>query len=306
MPVERVLIDATRMELLANYLLRCPAAEKFYNDQDFAWLGTAGSQATAERGYRGPDPSKPWEPRIVSTAYANSRVALTAVSEYAMAIARLITDPPLGPHGILGVEVCCRAAVEIGAHAYWLLDPGISAHDRVCGNLVAQLASSYEAENVGRAMQWRESVRELGISPTTEELRRKYADLGLRVTGRLRENSLAVDGISQPSARSAISDLAAATPYAAYRRIVYNTLSATAHGTLYGLMRMFVSTDEIEDGEPVVERFADHRIIEAAAGLTMTSFIVVLRRAVELMGWNDLKAISLGNMMGHVLATGPR
>jgi hypothetical protein len=49
MPVERVPIDATRMELLANYLLRCPAAEKFYNDQDFAWLGTAGSQATAEQ-----------------------------------------------------------------------------------------------------------------------------------------------------------------------------------------------------------------------------------------------------------------
>ena len=36
MPVERVLIDAARMELLANYLLGCPAVEKFYNDQDSA------------------------------------------------------------------------------------------------------------------------------------------------------------------------------------------------------------------------------------------------------------------------------
>jgi hypothetical protein len=39
MPVERVLIDAARMELLANYLLGCPAAEKFYNDQVRILLG---------------------------------------------------------------------------------------------------------------------------------------------------------------------------------------------------------------------------------------------------------------------------
>jgi hypothetical protein len=34
-------------------------------------------------------------------------------------------------------------------------------------------------------------------------------------------------------------------------------------------MPRFVSIDETVDGEPVVEQFADHRIIEAAVGLTL-------------------------------------
>jgi len=41
MPVERVLIDAARMELLANYYW-VPAAEKFYNDQDSALVACTG------------------------------------------------------------------------------------------------------------------------------------------------------------------------------------------------------------------------------------------------------------------------
>jgi hypothetical protein len=198
--------------------------------------------------------------------------------------------------------------MELGAFAYWLLDPSVSAHQRACRNLVSQLGSAYEAERVASTAGWHQTVRELGISPTVAELREKFDSLGLTITGQHgdRRRPLSVDGVATPTATASIKDLVRETPYSENAAIAYSTLSATTHGTLYGLMRMFMSTEEIANGERVIERFADHRVIEASAGLTMTAFVVVLRRAVQIMDWDHWKALTLGNMMGSILVDGPR
>jgi hypothetical protein len=237
-------IDAGRMELVANYLMRCPAAEKYYSDLDVAWRGAVGSQIETERGYLGPDPQHPWSERNIQSAYSMARVGLTAVAEQAMAIARLITDPTLGLHGLLGVDACCRSAVEISSRVFWLTDPSLSAHVRACRSMVDRLYSAVEAERVATAMGWKGVS---GISQTSDSVRQSCDSMGLGITG----GSLSpeVGGEKRPSATQLITALVEATPYRESRHMIYNVLSASSHGTLYGLLRSFRPTDETYQGE---------------------------------------------------------
>jgi hypothetical protein len=103
-----------------------------------------------------------------------------------------------------------------------------------------------------------------------------------------------------------VSDLLTETVFRDSKAMAYRLLSATTHGTVYGIMRAFRPTDETLRGERVVERFADHRIIESAASVTLETFAVLMERIVEFMGWSPYKSQSFRNMVGHLVTSGPR
>lgn len=112
-------IDRGRLDLLANYLTRPAEVEMFYTEQDFSWEGTLGSIADLERQHRGPIPhERSWPPRLALFTHSLIRIWVTVMAEQSLAIARLITDPEIGVHGILGVEVCARSAVESGGKSW--------------------------------------------------------------------------------------------------------------------------------------------------------------------------------------------
>jgi hypothetical protein len=75
---------------------------------------------------------------------------------------------------------------------------------------------------------------------------------------------------------------------------------------MYGLLRSYRPADETFFGERFFERFADHRIIESAANVTLTAFIAAMERVVELMGWSYLKITSFKGMAYSVITSGPR
>jgi hypothetical protein len=303
-PREFVPVDHGRLELIANYLRRAAAVEAFYGDADLAWQGVAGSIAEADRTYFGPaSATPPWPPRVMSTVYASARIGLTAVAEQALAIAQLIIDPTIGVHGVLGVEVCCRSAVEIGARSWWLLDPTTSAHDRTARYLADQLYSAYEAEKLAAAMGWMQPVNVIGISPSSADLLTKITELGMVAGGT--KNNPEVDGQRRPTSTDLVAMMLRSTPYGDSRQMIYRLLSATTHGTMYSLMRSFRPIDETFNGEPMLGRMADQRVIESAAGVTLTSFIAILERIVQLAGWSHWRCTSFRNMAYSVFATGP-
>lgn len=55
-----------------------------------------------------------------------------------------------------------------------------------------------------------------------------------------------------------------------------------------------------------MERMVDHRLLESAVGVVMISYIVILQRVVELMGWPDYRVRSLHGMTHRVLSESPR
>jgi len=226
------------------------------------------------------------------------------MAEQALAIARLITDPDIGVHGILAVEVCARSAVESGGKAWWLVDPGISAHERMIRYQLEQLDSAYAAETLASEMKWDEPVNKLGFSATSDQVKRSCAELGLAVGGSRRFPT--IEANQRPSTTDLVAQLLDRTVYRDSKAMVYRLLSATTHGTFYGIMRAFRPTDETLQGERVVERFADHRIIESAASVTLETFAVVIERIVEFMGWSHYKSQSFRNMVGHLVTSGPR
>lgn len=298
-------IDRSRLDLLANYLARPAEVEMFYTEEDFAWEGSAGSIADLERQHRGPAPhDRSWPPRLALFTHSLIRLWVTVMAEQSLAIARLITDPDIGVHGILGVEVCARSAVESGGKSWWLADPGINAHERIVRYQLEQLHSAFAAETLASEMQWREPVDRLGFSVTSDQVMRSCSELGLVVGGSRRFPS--IDGVVRPTTTDMVSDLLTETVFRDSKAMVYRLLSATTHGTVYGIMRAFRPTDETLRGERVVERFADHRIIESAASVTLEAFAVLFERIVVFMGWSPYKSQSFRNMVGHLVTSGPR
>jgi hypothetical protein len=143
-------IDFSRLDLLAEYLGRLGPLEQAYTESDFEWVGVPGSQAHAEFAYSGPDPTAmEWLPRIVRSSRALIRLLVTCMAEQALSLGRLLTDPGMGTYGTLAPESCARSALELGARAWWLTDPSIGAHERVCRYLLEQLHSAYAAEAFG-------------------------------------------------------------------------------------------------------------------------------------------------------------
>lgn len=166
------------------------------------------------------------------------------------------------------------------------------------------LHSAFAAETLASEMHWREPVNLLGFSATSGQVMQACSELGLVVGGSRRVPS--IDGVKRPTTTDMVADLLTATVFRDSKAMVYRLLSATTHGTFYGVMRAFRPTDETIKGERVVERFADHRIIESAGSVTLEAFAVLMERIVELMGWNPYKSQSFRNMIGHLVTSGPR
>ena len=292
-------VDHSRMELLAIYLRKVAGVEKAFGDADSSWAGSSGSVAASEASYVGA-PGDPGEwSRTVRTAYATARLGLLAMVELGIAIARLISDPEIGPHGLLGVEACGRSAMESGSRAWWLLDPSIDARTRVARYSVDQLFSALQAERLDLEMGWRESPTG---SPSPQDVVQRCDRLGLVVDLPRRE----VAGERRLESKELVTKLAAETGYRDTAKMIYPLLSGTPHGTIYALMRSYQRTDEEIEGEEVLNREADHRTIEAPAGLVLASLVVVLERASGLLGWPWYRVSSFKSMVNRVISQGPR
>ena len=153
-------------------------------------------------------------------------------------------------------------------------------------------------------MQWSQPVDRLGFSATSDQVKRLCTELGIPFGGN--RSNPSIGGVQRPTTIDMVAALLDPTVFRDSVAMVYRLLSATTHGTVYGIMRAFRPTDETLRGERVVERFADHRIIESAASVTLEAFAVLLERIVEFMGWSPYKAWSFRNMVGHLVTSGPR
>ena len=79
---------------------------------------------------------------------------------------------------MIGPTVVARSAIEIGAGAWWLMEPGIGVRRRVCRELALSLASARRAKQVAEEFQ----AKGFQVGPAITEALQQEARVLQRIT----------------------------------------------------------------------------------------------------------------------------
>jgi hypothetical protein len=294
--------DEARLKRLTALLRSLIEIESQYSAEDPTWMGIAGSQAERDRSWRVSGVSEAKTIRVVNTAYAAARVGILIAEDQLRSLARLVDDSRLGPARCASTEVLARSAVEISARSWWLLEARLPTSTRVERYLADQLYSAYQAEALAQNASWLRGVE--GFSRTTDEVASECSELGFACNVDWRTSK--VGGQSRPTATKLVSSFLRETLYMPSDRLAYSLVSATAHGTLFALMRTFWDSQRIMLlGEPLHERFLDHGHLEPVAGLAASAVLAALRRAVDLTGWKRIPIDLYETSLHRFIESGP-
>jgi hypothetical protein len=298
-PAVFVTIDPDRLPRLARFLHSAARVEAGYTNPDPTWAGSPGSMADRDGRWTAPGVAADKTIRAVDTTYAAARLGLIAVTDHAASLGRLITDPDLT--GCLAVEAVARSAVETAARSWWLVEPGLTARQRVARFLADQLFSAYRAKDMARRMNWPTGVA--GISPEANEIKAKCDELGLDYDAN--QSAPTVDGQRRPGATPLVAALMHDTIYSASYPLVYALTSATTHGTHFALMRAYVDSGDKHEGEAILDRRLDHRQIEPVCGVVLEAFAATLRGVVQVARWGWTKVDGYQSPIRNFLYTMP-
>jgi phage host-nuclease inhibitor protein Gam len=237
------------------------------------WTFETGSSASAEVAnteIRADGTS--WGDRPVRTSCQYAQMATKMAVELSRCAALLIGAGRAAP----GIEAGTRASLEAGSVAWWLLEPGLTARQRVCRmqllrrNGAREYAKSISEVGEDLAVAGKETVagieaecRDLGLAPFTQNGNELEGQARLGYTARV---------------KALTDDLGNQGAYSIY--------SGVAHAELAGLWRLFGETGTTLPGrEPVYGPAANPQASFAAADGTLKSMMGPVERIALLFGW---------------------
>jgi phage host-nuclease inhibitor protein Gam len=238
-----------------------------------AWTMEPGSPASAEVASTEMRlDGTPWGDRPVRTAYAYAQMATKLAAEFSRCAAQLIGADRPAP----GIETETRSALEAGSVAWWLLEPGLTARQRVCRmqllrrNSARELARSIDEVGEDHAVAGKETVagieaecRDLGLAPFTQGGDKLEGELRLKYTARVK----------------ALTDELGNTG-------AYSIYSGPAHAELAGIWRLFGQTGATLPGrQPLYSPVANPEASFAAADSALKSMMGPVERIALLFGW---------------------
>ena len=279
------------------------AAARAVAEQNTAWerpaaAGLAGRELAAEEARR-PAPGTGSWPWLGAARIAHG--ALWVMIEEAQSLPVLV-KPGVTSYA---ADAVCRAVLEAGSLAWWLLDPGIDAARRTARFLLYRLQSAKENGKV---------VGALGLDPdedlpeygeTVESVLHEISNLGWSVPetkqGKKNLKKIIFDG--QEERWLNYTDWAAdlVTRIWPQGELPYRQLSAVAHAGLYGLMRnLAVST---HDGSVLRPTPAEAAIwLWQDIYLVAGALVLTADRAVRLLGTQEQTA-QLEALVGNLQHT---
>jgi hypothetical protein len=98
----------------------------------------------------------PWDEETARSTYGAANLLMTGVIDNLGSIRGLIGEPMPA----IGPRVLARSAMEIGATAWWLMEPGIGVRRRTCRHLVLSLTSARRAAQVAEELDDRDGIRD--------------------------------------------------------------------------------------------------------------------------------------------------
>ena len=251
--------------------------------QDPRWQPAPCSEACAELASEQiRQDGQPWGETVLRTPYALASLLMTGVLDNLGSIRQLIGDPMPA----IGPTVIARSAMEIGAAAWWLMEPGIGARRRTCRQLVLSLISARRAAQVAEELR-DDEARDEGLAQEGRVLA-QIADLAISPPAGSRYKPV-IEGESFPEA----TDLTAAMLEPCYpaltgTRSFYRSYSAVLHGQVYGLMN-FMTPAVQDDGRILLSWQLRGSVLYGAVEVALLSFREPFRCISQHMGWGRIE-----------------
>jgi hypothetical protein len=298
---DRIPLNLDRIARLRELLSAARRLTDGYTEADPTWAGMPGSKAAAEATDPATSPALLYE---LNGAYAFAQVRVEAVLEYGESIALLCSESN-GPSGSLGIDVLTRSAVETASRALWALEDGLSAERRAARYLAIEVHSAHHLDRLAEAMKL--NPREPMVVPTQmDAVKMRCNTAGLRVTMENKERPR-VGSERLPSPTGLVLALVKDAQFAHEGKGIYELGSAVAHGASYALLRSYgIATGEQPSDRRAVFRLpVDHRIVEAAIAMLLFAYIALMKRLVELTGWDQAQFARFDEQVQSFLNDGP-
>lgn len=238
-----------------------------------AWTFEPGSAASVEvMNTEARLDSAPWGDRPVRTAYQYAQMATKLAAEFSRCAGLLIGVGRPAP----GIETETRAALEAGSVAWWLLEPGLTARQRVCRmqllrrNSARELTRSIAEVGEDPVIARNETVaaveaecHALGLAPFTQGGDKLEGEVRLKYTKRVQALT---DELGNHGA--------------------YSIYSGVAHAELAGIWRLFVQTSATLPGrQPIYSSAVKPEASYAAADSALKAVMGPVERIAGLFGW---------------------
>jgi hypothetical protein len=204
------------------------------------------------------------------------------------------------PMPAIGPTVIARSAMEIGATAWWLMEPEIGARRRTCRQLVLSLIGARRAAQVAKELENPEGRSEGLARIESSEANKTLAILP--PTGN--RYKPVIEGERFPDA----TELTASMLKPRYHCLTgaksfYRSYSAVLHGQLYGLMN-FMTPSSQPDGSILLSWQLRGSVLYGAVDLALLSFREPFKRINQQMNWGrleyDLWAANVGKSLNLV------
>ena len=237
------------------------------------WILEAGSPASVEiaNGEVRQD-GTPWGDRPVRTVYAYAQMATKLAAEFSRCAALVIGAGRPAP----GIETEVRSALEAGSVAWWLLEPGLTARQRVCRMHLLRRNS---------AREYARSIGEVGEDPavagneTVAGIEAECHALGLGSFTAGGDKLDHQERLKYTKRVQALTDELGNTG-------AYSIYSAPAHAELAGIWRLFGETGATFPArQPLHSPVSNPEASFAAADSALKAMMGPIERIALLFGW---------------------
>jgi hypothetical protein len=251
--------------------------------RDPRWQPAPGSEASTELASElVRQDGQPWGETVPRTSYALASLLMTGVMDNLGSIRQLIGDPMPA----IGPTVIARSALEIGAAAWWLLEPEIGARRRTCRQLVLSLISARRAAQVAEELR-DDGARDEGLAQEGRVLA-QIADLAISPPEGSRYKP-DIEGEVFPDATGLTAEmLKPCYPGLAGTSSFYRSYSAVLHGQIYGLMN-FMTPAVQQDGSILLSWQLRGSVLYGAVEIALLSFREPFKRITKHMGWGSIE-----------------
>jgi hypothetical protein len=281
-------VDPVRCRAIARLLRRARPVVAKYAEGDPNWDGAPNSQLAAERATAGLVGGEPFEIALGQAA-SIAQLYVFAILQHLDALSVLFeSDPP--PAYAIGLVA--RSVVEVGARAWWIMEPDVTAEVRVARGFIEKLASLRDVDRTSVDTDGRVTLATVGLSYDADALIADVRALGIPAETKRRRDT--IRGQFRPSATKLVGQfLERDMPESC--RSVYPLLSANAHGTLWAITLHFTA-----DAPDTSQRAAaSYRVtqgwLDGPPNVALLALCWTLERISSLLGWPTEPVLALLN-----------
>jgi hypothetical protein len=224
----------------------------------------------------------PWGEDPARTTYALASLLMTGVLDNLGSIWRLLGDPM----PVLGPTVITRSALEMGATAWWLTEPGIGVRRRVCRELVRSLASARRGAQV--AVELDDPIGQAEALAQEGNVLKRIDDLAIGAPSGPKFRPV-LEGESFPDAtKLTAAMLKPLLPAGNPGESFYRSYSAVTHGEVYGLMNFMTPVPQ-PDGKDLLVWQLPGPVLDSTSQMAICAFRQPFERIRKVMGWGVIE-----------------